>query len=168
MNELTKTEKINLGTTEIAKRIRKQLKTEFSGCKFSVTTEQYAGGSSININLMKTDIKAIKDIKDIPDGAISRLGDLYTREAIEQRQKKKYHQLNRFVLIDEYDDRQWGNGVFLTEQGHNLLQKVVKIADYYNYDDSDPQTDYFSVNFYLNIALGKWNKDFEDGQEVSE
>ena len=62
MAELTKTEKINLGTTEIAKRIRKQLKTEFPGCKFSVTTEQYAGGSSININLMKTDIKTKQKI----------------------------------------------------------------------------------------------------------
>ena len=163
MAELTKTEKINLGTTEIAKRIRKQLKTEFPGCKFSVTTKQYSGGSSIDINLMKAHKKVIKDIKDISEIAIARLGDIHTRESIEQRQKKTYHQLNQYTLREEYNDRDWCNGVFLTEQGHNLLQKVVKIADYYNYDDSDLQTDYFSVNYYLDIELGKWNKAFEDG-----
>ena len=163
MAELTKTEKINLGTTEIAKRIRKQLKTEFPGCKFSVTTEKFAGGSSIGINLMKAHRKTIRDIKDIPDTGVTRLGERFTRGDIEQRQKKKYHQLNKYALREEYDDRDWCNGVFLTEQGHNLLQKVVKIADYYNYDDSDLQTDYFSVNYYLDIELGKWNKAFEDG-----
>ena len=165
MAELTKTEKINLGTTEIAKRIRKQLKDEFPGCKFSVTSDKYAGGSSVNINLMKADRKTIQNIKDISESAILRLGELHTREAIEQRQKKKYHQLNRFVLTDEYDDRQWCNGVFLTEQGHNLLQRVVNISNIYNYDDSDPQTDYYSVNFHLDIELGKWDKDFEDGDK---
>ena len=165
MAELTKTEKINLGTTEIAKRIRKQLKTEFPGCKFSVTTEKYAGGSSININLMRAHRRVIKDIKDIPEVGITRLGEHYTREEVEKRQKAKYHQLNEYTLQDEYDSQTWCNGVFLTEQGHNLLQKVVKIAGYYNYDDSVPEADYYSVNFALDIELGKWNKDFEDGKD---
>ena len=165
MVELTKSEKINLGTTEIAKRIRKQLKTEFPGCKFSVTTEQYAGGSSINVNLMKAHRKVIRDFKDIPKTARDLVGIGYTKEDIEQRQKKKYHQLNKYTLQEEYNDREWCNGVFLTEQGHNLLQKVVKIAEYYNYDDSEPETDYSSVNFYLHIELGKWDKDFEDGED---
>lgn len=163
MTELTKTEKINLGTTEIAKRIRKQLKTEFSDCKFSVMTEQFAGGSGININLMKADRKIIRDFKDISERAIARL-IVHTRKDIEQRQNESYHQLNKYVLQDEYDSDGWCNGVFLTEQGHLLLQQVARIAEAYNYDDSDPQTDYFSVNFYLDIELGKWNKAFEDGR----
>lgn len=43
----------NLTTTEVAKRIRKQLKDEFSDCKFSVTTKTYSGGSSIDVCLME-------------------------------------------------------------------------------------------------------------------
>ena len=166
MAELTKTEKINLGTTEIAKRIRKQLKEEFKDCKFSVTTKQYSGGSSISINLMKADRKTVKDIKDIPEMGITQLGEHYTREDVEQRQNAKYHQLNRYTLQDEYDPRTWCNGVFLTEQGHNLLQKVVAIAAHYNYDDSVPEADYYSVNFSLDIQLGKWDKAFEDGADA--
>ena len=161
--ELTKTEKINLGTTEIAKRIRKQLKSEFSDCKFSVTTDRFAGGSSININLMKGDRKIIQDSKDIPENAPDRIGTGYTKEDIEQRQKKGYHQLNKYTLRDDYNPSTWCNGVFLTEQGHDLLRRVARIAETFNYDESDPQTGYFDVNFYLDIELGKWNKNFEDG-----
>ena len=168
MKELTKSEKINLGATEIAKRIRKQLKDEFPDCKFSVTNDKYAGGSSININLMKADRKTIQNIKDISESAITRRGELFTRKDIEQRQKRKYIQLNKYALREEYDDQVWCNGVFLTEQGHNLLQRVVNISNIYNYDDSDPQTDYYSLNFHLDLELGKWNKDFEDGERGKE
>lgn len=37
-------------TTETAKIIRKTLKSEFPGIKFSVRSRKYAGGSSINIS----------------------------------------------------------------------------------------------------------------------
>jgi len=165
MEALTKSEKINLGTVEIAKRIRKQLKDEFKDCKFSVTTDHFAGGSTIDINLMRADRKTIKDAKDISEAALAQIGSRFTREDIEQRQKQAYHQLNKYTLKREYDPEMWCNGVFLTEQGHTLLQQVINIADFYNYDDSDPQTDYFSVNFYFDIGLGKWDKAFEDGEK---
>ena len=163
MAELTKIEKINLGTTEIAKRVREQLKTEFPNCKFSVTTQQYSGGSSISINLMKADIQVVKDIDDISDAAIEQLGTAYTRQDIRAMQKLGYRQLNRHTLHGDYDSENWCNGVFLTEQGHNVLQKAVAIATHYNYDDSVPEADYYSVNFSLDIGLGKWDKAFEDG-----
>ena len=164
MSELTKIEKINLGTVEIAKRIRKQLKTEFQECKFSVTTQQYSGGSSISVNLMKADRKVVRDIDDISDAAIEGLGTAYIRQGmVLEMQEAGHHQLNHHTLRQEYDSENWCNGVFLTEPGHKLLQRVIEIANQFNYDDSEPETDYYNVNYYLDIELGKWDKAFEDG-----
>jgi len=159
---LTRFEKINLSTTEIAKRIREQLKEEFKNCKFSVTTEYYSMGSSISIYLMKSDRKVIRDFKDISEVAFLGL-NRYTKEEVENLQKTKHHQLNQFQLKEEFDVNSWCNGVFLTEEGHNLLKRVVEIVDQYNFDESDSQTDYYCVNFSFHISIGKWNKELEDG-----
>jgi len=35
-------------------------------------------------------------------------------------------------------------------------------SDYYNYDNSDSQSDYFDVNFYLNIGIGRYDKPFKE------
>lgn len=47
-------ETLELTTTETAKLIRKELKNAFSGIKFSVTCDKYAGGASIWITYDKT------------------------------------------------------------------------------------------------------------------
>ena len=39
-------------------------------------------------------------------------------------------------------------------------KRIVEIADYYNYDNSNTQTDYYDVNFSFDLNLGKWNKEF--------
>ena len=51
----------NLTMTEIAKRVKAQLKETFPGCKFSVTSEYYAGGSSLHIYLMEADFFVFVD-----------------------------------------------------------------------------------------------------------
>lgn len=163
MNQLTKQEKNNLSTTEISKLIKQQLKKEFKDCKFSVSSSYYSMGSSISIYLMESNIKIIRDFKDISE--IAFLGLNRTKEEIKQFQEKKYHQLNPYSLRDDFDEDNWSNGVFLTENGFKLLKRVVEIVDYYNYDESDSQTDYYCVNFSFNIGLGKWDKDFEEGLE---
>lgn len=160
---LSRSEKINLGTTEISKRIRKQLKQEFKGCEFSIRTSLYSGGSSINISLIKADFKVIKDLSKITEKALfnyTEVDGLRTREDIKRLQEDKHHQLNEYGLREEYDEDKWCNGVFLTEKGHNLFKRIIEIVDLYNYNDSDPQTDYFNVNFYLHLNIGKWDKTF--------
>ncbi len=159
---LTQGEKINLGTVDIAKRIRGQLK-EIKGCKFSVTSEYYSMGSSIHISLMETDSKVIRDFSDIPETGTVNYLDGQTIEQLERMQKERYHQLNPYALRENFDQDRWCNSVFLTEQGFQLLKKVVEIADYYNYDNSDAQTDYYDLNFSFGINLGKWDKPFKDG-----
>lgn len=164
MKQLTMSEKISLGTTEISKRIRSQLKAEFKGCKFSVRTKYYSLGSSITIRLMKSNIRVKKTLEEIGDYAFAKAEhNSYTRDQILRLQNENYHQLNEFTLRREYDPDYWCNGVFLTEAGHSFLKRVVEIADQYNYDDSDSQTDYYSVNFSFHLSLGRWDKPFIDG-----
>lgn len=161
MEALSKKEKINLDTAEIAKRIRKKIKKEFPNCKFSVRTERYSGGSSITISLMEADFKVIRDIENISDFAIKDLGTAYDREKVKQSQERDYHQLNQHTLREEFNPDKWNNGLFLTEKAHNVLKRAVEISDYYNYDDSEPRTDYYSVNFSLSVEIGKHDKPFK-------
>lgn len=158
MQQITKTQKINLSTTEIAKLIRKELKEKFPQCKFSVRSEYYSMGSSITISIMKANFKVKADLKDVDCTNYLTSHDL---EQIEKLQNNKYHQLNPYTLREEYRKDSWCNGVFLTEKAHKVLQEVVKIADKYNWDESDPMTDYYDVNFAFHIEVGKWNKEFE-------
>jgi len=159
---LSKSEKISISTKEIAKRIRAQVKEEFPECKFSVVSEYYSGGSSITVTLMVADRKIKLRFEEIPKRAFSDYDSRhYTEAELRQYQTRDYHQLGRFY--DEYKAHSWNNGVFLTYQGYQLLKRVTQIADYYNYDDSDIQTDYYSVHFSFSLHLGKYDKPFVDG-----
>ena len=169
MDELTRSEKISLGTKEIAKMIRGHLKIELPDNKFSVVIERYAGGSSITVSMMESGSKIIKDFKDLDVDRVQHFVALgHTKESIEKGQAELYHQLNPYTLRTQFDSEGWCNGVFLTEEGHSVLQKVVSIVDRYNYDDSDSMTDYYCVNFAFSIGLGHWDKPFVDGGVSSE
>jgi hypothetical protein len=65
---------------------------------------------------------------------------------------KAYIQLNHFYLQD--DPR-------ITDYCKIVLKDILEMLNSYNYDDSDSMTDYFSTNFYVNLAIGKWDKPFE-------
>jgi len=154
---LTKEEKISLGIKEIARRIREKLKKEFKDCVFSVTFKRFAGGSELEVSLMKASFKVIKDIKEIKEEDLVKYG--ITREKQERIQKEKYNQLNHYSFKNNYSDG-YNNGVFLTRKAWEVLKRVCEIVNYYNYDDSDPMTDYFDVNFYFRLSIGKWDKPF--------
>ena len=161
LKQLTKQEKNNLGTTEISKLIKQQFKKEFPSCKFSVSSSYYSGGSSISVYLMESNIKIIKDFEDISESTLFGYESRnYTKEQIKDFQNNKHHQLNQYTLREDFNEDNWCNGVFLTEEGFKLLKRVVEIVDYYNYDESDSQTDYYCVNFSFHIGLGKWDKPF--------
>ena len=52
-----------IDTTTVAKMIRKDLKEAFKGVKFSVKSDKYSGGSSINISY--TDGPTVDEVKNI-------------------------------------------------------------------------------------------------------
>ena len=164
MTDLTRKEKVSLGTKEIAKALRGRVKAEFPRVKFSVRIAYYSMGSSITVSLMKADRKVKLDFAHIDKDKIARaLDSRYSLDELQRLQNGDYHQLNNYSLYGDYDARHWCNGVFLTYQGHNLLRRVVQIVNEYHRDDSDSMTDYYSVNFSFSLELGKWDKPFVDG-----
>jgi len=153
-----------MNTKEIAKKIRTDLKS-MKGFKFSVRTELFAGGSAINVDVMVSPIRMIRTMDEIPNvEENSQFGNDYTMKNITKRQSEKYHQINYYQLRDEWDERYWNNGVFLTPEGHESLKKINEIITGYHWDESDSSVDYFNCNFYYHISLGKWDKDFIDGK----
>lgn len=136
---LSQYEKAMLDVTDIAKQVRKQLKTEFPLCKFSVTIERYSMGQSLTVALMEAPFD------------------------VRLNSKTEYAQLNHYQLQRGYyeSDNGWCNGCNLTQIAWRVLQSVCEIVQFYNYDNSDLMTDYYDVNFHFSINIGKWNKQFK-------
>ena len=40
------------------------------------------------------------------------------------------------------------------------IKKIISVLNHKNYNNSDSQSDYFEVGYYVNINIGKWNKPF--------
>lgn len=120
---------------EIAKMVRKQLKKEFPQCKFSVRIERYSGGQSMTVSLMEAPFAATTNGED-------------------------YLQLNHYKLRSEnYDDR-FNDGV-VTEKAWSAMRRAVELMNEHNWDNSDAMIDYFDVNFYMSVHIGKWDKPFQ-------
>ena len=157
---LSKSEKINISLVDIAKGIKQQLKKEYPYCKFSIQTEYYSMGCSLHISIIETDFKIIKPFEDLSEFAINRYTkeDGYrTIEDLKKLQERKHHQLSCFI-DSEYNPDFWNNGIFLTEQGYNLIKRIIELTNKFNWDDSDTQTDYFDVKFYTHLNIGKYDK----------
>lgn len=144
-------------TKESANEIRTKLKKEFPNDKFSVSMESFANGSSINIYLMKSNEKIIKNFEDISKDAIYRMENDCNRtaEQIKNLQESKSHQISEYHSYEEYNSLYWNNGVFLTKEGFEKIKKISAIADHPN------------NGFYLHLNLGKWSKPFVDGKTKS-
>ena len=68
----------------------------------------------------------------------------YTATMNYKYMRREKAQLNQYHL-DFYNE--------LNEEFRNKLKKVMQICDNYNYDNSDIQTDYFDVGFYMDLQL---------------
>lgn len=124
----------NLSTTEIAKITRTELKKEIPNCKFSITSEYFSGGSAITLALMEAKF------------------DVFADGLEEYEKERQYIQVNHYHI--DKDHR-------LTDEAKNALKKAYnKLVDF-NRDDSDSMIDYFDVNFYVHLEVGKWNKPFK-------
>ena len=121
---------------DIAKQIRKQLKQEFSQCKFSVRISRFSMGQSLTVALMQAPFTVFA-----------------------KQKKNNYVQLNQYQLRRSTDSFIC-NGAHLTPEAWKVMAQADKIVDQHNWDHSDPQTDYYSTNFNANIAIGQWNKPF--------
>jgi len=157
MKTLTKREKYTMDISDIAKDIRKQLKHKFPKCKFSVRIERFSMGQAIDIHLISAPFEAINKEETI--------------RFMEYRGNTQYidsvnwgnAQLNEYQF-DDFDNHLGfpglNNGTVLTWAAWQTMKTAKDIIDFYNFDESDTQTDYFHVNFYTHYQIGKWDKPF--------
>jgi len=136
--------KTDLDIKEIAKEVRTRLAKEFSKCKFSVSIQRYAGGQSLHVSLMSGPFDAFAQAEDT-NGNI---------------RESDYAQLNHFQFNNTKDDEYISNGSYLTKTAFNIMARVYSITREYNWDNSEPQTDYFDVHFYVHLNIGQWDKPF--------
>lgn len=133
---------------DIAATIRENLKREFPQCKFSVQIERYSMGQSLHVALMRAPFEAFSN--------------RYNTDGSDR--ERDYAQLNEFTLRDpdlNVQQNRICNGVFLTADAWDTMKRVEQIMNAENWDRSDSMTDYFDVNYYTHLNIGKWNKPFE-------
>lgn len=120
-----------LDVKDIAKLIRKDLKKEFGkGNKFSVRISRFSGGQSIDITA-----------KQVTDDLVYSYKDLYERNNLERLQ---WDNPDLYEYLNELYQKQQ----FLTDDVRKTIKSIV---DQYNYNESDPYTDYYDVGFYSHI-----------------
>ena len=69
-----------------------------------------------------------------------------------------YAQLNHYYL---------GKDETLTAKGLEVMREAIEILESYHWDKSDAQIDYFSCNFYMHFAIGKYDQPYEVKPTVS-
>ena len=118
-------------TKEIAKLARDCVKKEFPECKFSITKESYAGGSSIYVTL-------VESTKDVLNREVTK--------------DETYYQLNHHCLDES---------TILNEYGRKVMEDVNQFINSFRYSDSDGMIDYFCTNFYSHFSIGDWDKPYK-------
>lgn len=156
---MTEQEKRSMDIKDVASDIRLQLKKEFPYCKFSITIERYSMGQSMTIALMEAPFTGV-----IAKREGEYVGGVMVSSMVGEFDQ--YAQINKYTLsktTDEYEkDKIVNNGSFISKEARNCLKRAYELSLEYNYNNSDTMTDYFDVNFYLSLAIGKYNKPFKN------
>lgn len=64
-----------------------------------------------------------------------------------------------------YDKRGRFNEKY-TDRCNEVMELMRDYAESYNYDNSDIMTDYFDVNFYLDLSVGSWTKAYVNTAKI--
>lgn len=159
MSTLTKQQKYSMDLKEIAKKIKQQLKRKYPKCKFSVTIERYSMGQSLHISLMSGPFEAVDKSKTVQKMIENGNGPWVEKVGVENA--VGHFQLNPYTLKDYDEYEGLCNGCYLTPKAFEVMKFALNCSQHFNYDDSDIQTDYFDVNFYLHLNIGKWDKHYQ-------
>ena len=120
---------------DIAKAVREYVKKKYPNCKFSVSIDRFAGGQSMTVSLQQADFNPLID-----ESLWSLSGD-----------GNKYFSVNQYHF--EKSDK-------LTPEAISVLKDVRDFYNQFNYNHSDPSTDYSNVRFYETLTIGQWDKGF--------
>jgi hypothetical protein len=124
-----------LDITEIAKRLRREIKAavkaeELPKCKYSVRISRYSMGQSLHVSITETPfpvhnrryLELEHDILHCDDGR------------------------SHGMYIERDETQRW------TQEAIDLIPKVKALANQWNYDGSDSQTDYYHVNYSMSVV----------------
>jgi hypothetical protein len=120
---------------DIASALRQYVKKKYPKYKFSVNIERFAGGQALRVNWYQADFNP-----------------LVSEEAWGDTKEGK-----RITINENYIE----SNEKLTPKAKSVLQDVVDFYEQYNYDFSEPQSDYYNVRFYTSVYVGTWGKPFE-------
>ena len=160
---ITPTYKVTPSINEIASELRTKLKAEFPAFKFSVTISKYSGDRWMSINLMSG---PTTPFQCNPRGKNEMIGQINEKSFFANDKSYANH-----VARINYEDvtnvlphasavGYYNNGNWLTEEAWDMLKTVAELASTHNWDNSDSQTDYFDVNYYILMGIGKWDKPY--------
>ena len=128
-NNYTQTELRNLPVVEICKMMRRELKSVFGKtAKFSVRKTSY---SSIRVEVKSAHQDYFKTLEEFE---AEHLGLKLEGNPLYDCLKNQFLDNDYNALSDEF------------------TSVVEKICNAWNFDNSDPYTDYFDVNYYLNVT----------------
>ena len=145
-----------LSITEIAKKIRTELKKRFPEAKFSVRSMSFSGGSSLHITLTSWNRPVFKRPDDIDWSfhyhSYNQTPEELRKNYVSGPYKNQESQLNQYHIEDN---------IYLTNSAKRLFKAVKDIVETFNMDDSDSMTDYFNTNFYYHLAIGSYDRPFK-------
>lgn len=123
-------------------------------------------GSRYDRNLSITDIaKAVREYAKTNDVLKEcKFSITISRASMCQELNVALMSAPKIVFVDETKKSMQGAHYHkdaLTPYGQVVIETITEYVQSYNYDDRDPCTDYFNVNFYESINIGKWDKPFE-------
>lgn len=88
-------------------------------------------------------------VMTIKSAPVDLIGDC-TWERVQGEKKPTYLDVNRFHYKTQ----------FATPAIVEQFEKIMECLNIDNFDNSDPQTDYFHVGHYVDLNIGKWDKPF--------
>jgi hypothetical protein len=131
-------------TKEEVKTIREEIKKAFpakEGWKFSI---RGGNSSSLDVAIVAApidfviyDFDGYSHDPEVPRSA-------YEAKARNMTKVQKKGSVNRYHYQDQY-----------TPETVKVHEKIIKICNRKNYDNSDIQSDYFDCGYYFNLRIGK-------------
>lgn len=139
----------SLTTSDMTKIMRQTLKQQYPDCKFSVT-KQHVGAICISLMSAPFNVFETPDVNKA-SGHDLRYGEEDFMNSWKRTIERGSFGVNHYYITESK---------FLTEKAKEVMTFCKKLADSFNFDDSDVMTDYFNTNFYLTLEIGKWSKPF--------
>lgn len=171
---------------DLAKAIREDLKRRgVKGCTVRARRVTYDTGITVTIKATAADFASLEEAKErytfsnfYADAAnrgfyngetwIYNLVDYSEEDQNAQYEKYMLYRLSSAPSVNEHHLKNCREDYFtITTAFYNKIVAVFEIANQWNYDNSDPMTDYFDVGYYLDLDI-KMPESFEIREEMTD